>query len=91
VEAVIKELEKRYILVPRKKLKNQKSDSIKVTTNRLFCAACREHVGLDSFSAAQKRETVGNEERVCLKHSSSSAYGATFHSACSDAIGLRLK
>ena len=91
VEAVIKELEKRYILVPRKKLKNQKSDSSKVTTNRLFCSACREYIGLDSFSAAQKRETVGNEERVCLKHSSSSAYGATFHSACSDAIGLRLK
>jgi hypothetical protein len=91
VEAVIKELEKRYILVPRKKLKNQKSDSVKVTTNRLFCAACQEHVGLDSFSAAQKRETVGNNERVCLKHSSSSAYGATFHSACQDAIGLRLK
>jgi hypothetical protein len=92
VEAVIKELEKRYILVPRKKLKHQKnSDSVNVTTNRLFCAACREHVGLDSFSAAQKRETVGNNERVCLKHSSSSAYGATFHSACRDAIGLRLK
>ena len=91
VESVIKELEKRYILVPRKKWKNQKSDSVKVTTNRLFCAACREHVGLDSFSAAQKRETVGNNERVCLKHSSSSAYGATFHSACQDAIGLRLK
>ena len=90
VEAVIKELEKRYILVPRKKLKNQKSDSVKVT-NRLFCAACREYIGVDSFSAAQKRETVGNEERVCLKHSSSSAYGATFHSACCDAIGLRLK
>lgn len=90
VEAVIKELEKRYILVPRKKSKNQKPDSIKVK-NRLFCAACREYIGLDSFSAAQKRETVGDDERVCLKHSSSSAYGATFHSVCREAIGLRLK
>ena len=90
VEAVIKELEKRYILVPRKKSKNQKSSSIGVTS-RLFCAVCREYAGWDSFSAAQKRETVNNDERFCLKHSSSSAYGATFHSVCRDAIGLRLK
>ena len=90
VESVIKELNKRYVLVPRKKMKNQRSDSSEVT-NRLFCAACREHVGVDSFSAAQKRETVGNDERVCLKHSPTSAYGATFHSASRDATGLRLK
>jgi hypothetical protein len=88
VEAVIKELEKRYILVPRKKSKNNNTPA---PTNRLFCATCREYIGLDSFSAAQKRETVSNDERVCLKHSSTSAYGATFHSVCREATGLRLK
>lgn len=83
VEAVIKELEKRYVLVPR--------EQKKVKQSTLFCSTCDDLLSIDSFSAAQQRDKVKNNERVCLKHSSSSAFNATFNSVCCEASGFRLK
>jgi len=83
VEAVIKELEKRYVLVPRKKKK--------ISHTTLYCSACREFLSIDSFSSAQQKKKDSDKKRVCLKHSSTSAYNATFNSVLNEACGFRLK
>ncbi|KAJ3066731.1 hypothetical protein HDU98_009994 [Podochytrium sp. JEL0797] len=44
---------------------------------KLFCCPCRAYLSIDSFSAKQKKEP-DNEERYCLRHTSTSCFNTHY-------------
>ena len=54
------------------------------SVKRLWCCICGEERVLDDFSDKMRRES--DEERYCLRHTSTSAFGSTFKKPKKEAV-----
>eukprot|EP01033_Poteriospumella_lacustris_P009666 gene9666-6916_t len=54
----------------------------------LFCSMCERHFNADDFSAKQLREAPA--DRFCLRHTGTSAFGASYRRPAQQPTGLRL-